>query len=289
MTLRERMTRDLRVRGLSPVTQKSYLNSITNLAIFFGKSPEKLTLENILDYQYHLLTERKLGPNTINQINSAIRFLYKVTLDNHIAVEKIPNLKKPKSLPIVLSKEEMFRLIQHTSTILDKALLSTFYATGLRLRELINLKVEDIDSDRMIINVRRGKGGKDRIVQLSSGLLKLLRNYWVTGRPKTESPYLFPGRGKSGQLPRKTISDMLHTCVKHAKIRKKVTPHTLRHSFATHLLENGTNIVCIQALLGHSSITTTMIYLHLRNDFINQIDSPLDALFPAADYTGGDR
>ena len=271
--LRQRMLEDMTIRNFSPHTQKQYIIYVAAFAKHFGQSPEQLGLEEIRSFQLFLLERRGVCAATLNVAVSALRFLYGVTLQQDWDIQMIPYAKKPKKLPIVLSQEEVPRLIQIVRNMMYRIVLMTTYAAGLRVSEVTQLKVTDIDGERMCIRVEQGKGRKDRYVMLSAKLLHHLRQYWRIYKPQD---WLFHGR-QNGHLPISTVQAVCKKARVEAGIRKEVTPHTLRHSFATHLLEAGTDIRTIQLLLGHRSLNSTMIYTHvLRQKGIRPVKSPLD-------------
>jgi site-specific recombinase XerD len=260
--LRQRFLDDLRLRNYSPRTRKTYLEHVVRFARHFRRSPEHLGPDDIRAYQLYLLNERHASWSSFNQAVCALRFLYRVTLQAPFPVEMIPYGKKPKSLPDVLSREEVARLFAHVSRPLERLMLQTAYACGLRAAELLALKVADIDSGRMLLWVRHGKGGKDRAVPLSPALLEALRGYWLAFRPTT---WLFPGGTPSGQRSLGGLQRVCRRAVLDAGFTKKVSLHTLRHSYATHLLEAGVDLLTIQRLLGHRDLQTTARYVHLTD------------------------
>lgn len=283
--LRLQMLEELERRNYSPSTIRSYLSTIEDLARYFGRRPDQLEPEHIRRYQVHLLRERRLAPNTVNQRTGALRFFFITTLRKPWSVADTPYPKTTVRLPKVLSKEQVERLIESASTPLYRLILMTLYATGVRRAELANLKIADIDSERMVIHVRAGKGGKDRDVMLSQTLLDELRQYWRCLRKKPKV-WLFPGnRWHSGEKPM-TTKVPWQAC-RDASIRAglgtEVHPHTLRHCFATHLLEAGADLRTIQMLLGHRDLEETTIYLHISSLHIRATPSPLDMLRTPAD------
>lgn len=273
--LREQMKIDLELKGFSPNTQKLYLTHIRQFAEHFMKSPLDLGESEIKEYLHFLITERNLSNSYISSSYSALKFLYETTLKRQWEMEGIPRTKKQKRLPVVLSKEEVKRLIDVTTNIKHKAILTTIYSAGLRVSEAANLKLNDIDSGNMQIRVEQGKGNKDRYTILSDKTLELLRQYYKLYRPVT---WLFPGASQDSPLTSRTIQKVFEQSKQKAAISKDVTVHSLRHSFATHLLEVGTDIYHIQLLLGHSSVKTTSIYIHLTNKNLLKLKSPLDAI-----------
>jgi integrase/recombinase XerD len=279
--LRKAMLEELQRRNLSPITTRIYLRCVGEFAHYFGKSPDQLGPEQIRGYQAHLFTDRKLGAIAVTQHLSALRFLFLHTLKRPWMLTDMAIPKRPIRLPEVLSREEVERLISCAATPLHRIWLLTLYATGMRRDELIHLKVTDIDSARMLIHIRQGKGRKDRDIVLSPRLLDELRDYCRRANPKPRT-FLFPGRGRhqSVDLPLtgKSIFDAVQQAAKRAGIKKHVHPHTLRHSFATHLLESGTDLYTIQLLLGHADLKTTSRYLHLSERHLKAAASPLDSL-----------
>jgi site-specific recombinase XerD len=274
------MTDDLRIRNYAPDTQKAYIDHVAKFAEHFGKSPEHLGPEQIREYQIHLLERQGYSYSEFNRAVCALRFVYKHTLGRHWMIERIPFPRGPKKLPVVLSRQEVNRLFGATSNLKHRAMLMTAYASGPRLSELIHLRLMDIDSERKVIRIHQGKGRKDRYTLLPDSLLQVLRTYWKTYGSKTYclSDWLFPGRPPERPLCRSSVEEFCRKAAKAAGIRKRVTPHTLRHSFATHLLEAGTDLRTIQVLLGHRSLRTTSIYLHVSSHAIFSTKSPLDLL-----------
>ena len=273
--LRKRMQEELQRRNYSESTTICYLRQITEFAKHFRRSPAQLGPEEIKQFQLYLVQEKKVSWATYIQTTAALRFLYVKTLGRAFMAEKIPYPKRPKRLPTVLSQEEITRLLDSTRTLKHRALLMVLYGAGLRVSEACRLTVDDIDSSRMVIHVRQAKGNKDRDVMLSPVLLETLRRYWKASRPK---PWIFPGYGPDKPMTTKSVFLMVRSIASRAKITKTVSPHTLRHSFATHLLESGTDLRTIQLLLGHADVRTTIIYLQVSQQHIRKIVSPLDQL-----------
>jgi site-specific recombinase XerD len=273
------MLEELQRRNYSAITTRNYLRVVGDFAKYFGKSPDKLGPNELRTYQAHLLTERKLTPGTVVNRVAALRFFFVKTLKRHQFRDFLPYPRDRRRLPTVLSREEVARLINAAGTLFRRTLLTTLYATGMRRSELIHLKVSDIDSQRMIIRVVEGKGGKDRDLPLSPALLETLREYWRWRKPKL---YLFPTRTCRHKLDQpisdKTVWIACSDAARRAGIRKRVTPHTLRHSWATHLLEAGTDLRTIQVLLGHGDLETTAQYLHLSQRHLQAVTNPLDGL-----------
>ena len=277
--LRKMMLEELQRRNYSAITTRNYLRVVTEFAKCFGKSPDKLGPNELRTYQAYLLTECKLTPGTVVNRVAALRFFFVKTLKRHQFRDFLPYPQDRRRLPTVLSREEVARLINAAGTLFRRTLLMTLYATGMRRSELARLKVSDIDSQRMIIRVVEGKGGKDRDLPLSPSLLETLREYWRWRKPKT---YLFPSRdprrGPEQPISDKTVWIACSEAARRAGIRKRVTPHTLRHSWATHLLEAGTDLRTIQVLLGHGDLETTAQYLHLSQRHLQAVNNPLDSL-----------
>jgi len=273
------MLEELQRRNYSAITTRNYLRVVTDFAKHFGKSPDKLGLNELRTYQAYLLRERKLTPGTvINQV-AALRFFFVKTLKRHQFRDFLPYPQDGRRLPTVLSREEVSRLINAAGTLFRRTLLMTLYGTGMRRSELAHLKVGDIDSQRMIIRVVAGKRSKDRDLPLSPALLETLREYWRWRKPKV---YLFPTRMRRVQseepISDKTVWIASNEAAHRAGIHKRVTPHTLRHSWATHLLEAGTDLRTIQVLLGHGDLETTAQYLHLSQRHLQSVVNPLDGL-----------
>jgi site-specific recombinase XerD len=279
------MLEELQRRNLSPITTRIYLHSVEEFAQYFKTPPDQLGLEHVRQYQAHLFTDRKLEAVSVAQQVSALRFLFLKTLKRPWLVDDIPVPKRPIRLPEILSREEVERLIQYAASPLHRIWLLILYATGIRRQELVQLKIEDIDSDRMLIRIRQGKGKKDRNVMLSPRLLQELRDYWRSANPKPKT-YLFPSKSThpTGDAPMtsKSVWDAVQQAAARAGLGKRVHPHTLRHCFATHLLESGVDLRTIQLLLGHADLKTTSRYLHLSERHLKATASPLDSLTLAA-------
>jgi site-specific recombinase XerD len=255
--LRQRMTEDMEIRNLSHNTQLSYLQQVSSLAKYFQRSPETLGPEEIRAYQVHVTTERKLAPASLCIIASALRFLYKVTLKREWVDTEIPLPKKPFKLPVILSREEVAHFLDSIASLKHRTILMTAYAAGLRISEVTHLKITDIDSQRMMLRVAQGKGQKDRFVMLSPHLLEVLRAYWKLTRPKK---WLFPGDIPGRPISKDAVEQACQKAHRVSGIKKPITPHSLRHGFATHLLESGTDVRRIQLLMGHRSLATTARY-----------------------------
>ena len=251
--LRRRMIEDMTVRNLSPATQRSYVSAVAKFSRHLGRSPDRLNLEDVRAFQVHLVSIGISWP-ALNQIVCALRFFYGVTLGEATIPERIPYAREPRKLPVVLSADEVVAFLEAVPSLKSRAALTAAYAAGLRTSEVVGLRVEDIDSARGVIVVRGGKGGKDRHVMLSPQLLGILRAYWRLARPPR---YLFPGRDDDHSLSPTVLHAACRSAAKAAGLAKRVTIHTLRHSFATHLLESGTDIRIIQVLLGHQNLSST--------------------------------
>ncbi len=274
--LRQRMTEDMQVRNFSPNTQSSYLQQVSSFARYFERSPALLLPEDIRSYQVYLTNEKKLSPSSIHVCVSALRFLYGVTLKRDwIFDEIIPSPKAPKKLPIVLSQEEVLLFLGCVESVKHRTILTACYAAGLRISEAVHLKPNAIDRQRMVIRVEQGKGQKDRYVMLSPKLLETLIDYWRIVRPKE---WLFPGDIPGRPLTRDAVGDACHSAHRRSGLTKPVTPHSLRHAFAVHLLESGTDVRTIQLLLGHRSLATTAQYLRIATSKVCATTSPLELL-----------
>ena len=271
--LRRRMIEDMRLRNFSPCTERSYIHYVAEFALHFNTSPEHLGLDDIRNYQLYLIEQRQLSASSINIFISAIQFLYTVTLEMPWGSKRFTRMKVPESLPVVLSHDEVTALFHYIGILKHRAVLMLCYGSGLRISEACSLKAAHIDSDRMLIRVEKGKGAKDRYTVLSRTLLELLRRYWKIQHP---TDYLFPGAHAGTHVQPATIQEICRDACRMAGIEKRVTPHTLRHSFATHLLENGTDTRAIQVLLGHSRIDTTARYTAVTPQTVSRIVSPLD-------------
>ncbi len=274
--LRDRMIQDLTLTGYSPSTARIYLHYARSFAKYFKRSPAEMGKNEVREYLLHLLDERKLSHETYRQAHAAIKFLYTVTLERAIEVETIPRHRRQRAqLPDVLSGTEVEALFGAVRSPKYRVALMAIYAGGLRVSEACRLQVEDIDSKRGVIHIRQGKGAKDRYIMLSERLLIALREYWKLSRP---SGYLFPGQHGKGHVAPCSVRATLACAAVEAGIKKKVTPHVLRHCFATHLLELGENIRVIQVLLGHSHIDSTAGYTSVSSQRIQRVRSPLDVL-----------
>ena len=277
--LRKMMLDELQRRNYSEHTARSYLRTVSEFCRYFNKSPDKLGPAQIREYQAHLLRDKKHAPATVVQEVCALRFLFVKTMRRHYLLDHLPFPKAPSKLPTVLSPEEVSRLIGAATNAYHRILLVTLYATGVRVSELCHLKVRDIDSERMMLRVERGKGGRDRLLPLSATLLEELREYWRWMKPKS---YLFPGmvRGLRADVPLTTKIPWIacQQAAERAGLAKHISPHTMRHSYATALYDSGTDLRVIQVLLGHSSLEHTMVYVHLSHRHIESVLNPLDGL-----------
>ena len=274
--LRQRFIEDMQLRNLAPGTQRSYIHYVAEFARYFIRSPEQLDLEAVRQYQLHLLQERKLSAESVNTFISAVQFLYLQTLEMPWRKEDFPRSRVPQKLPIVLSPDEVRRLFEHIPGVKNRAALMLCYGAGLRVSEAVAVKISDIDSQRKLVRVEQGKGGKDRYSMLSPALLKLLRTYWRIVRPS--GPWLFPSWRPERHLKSASLQCACREAWQLAGLPKRVSPHTLRHSFATCLLDNGVDTRVIQVLLGHSRIDTTARYTAVSPAKIAATSSPLDQL-----------
>jgi integrase/recombinase XerD len=273
--LRRRMIEDLILRNRAPQTIRLYTGWVADFARHFHAPPDQLGPEHVRSYLLHLVQERQVSWNIYRQARLALQFFYKVTLGQEWVVAKVARPEAPKTLPVVLSTDEMARFLDALKNPKHRALLMTAYAGGLRLSEVAHLRVEDIDSARMVIRVRQGKGHKDRDVMLSPRLLMVLREYWATYRP---GPFLFPGRRPDRPISLRAVQLVCERALAASGLGKRVHMHTLRHRFATHLLESGTDLRTIQVLLGHHSFSTTARYLHVTTAALQSTRSPFDGL-----------
>ena len=273
--LRQRMIEDMRLRGLAAATQRSYLHYVSEYAKFFQSSPDRLDLEAVRQYTLHLIQERQFSPETINGFLAAVRFLYLVTLEMPWRDEDFPHRQPvPNKVPTVLSPQEVFVFLDAIGGVKNRTVLTVCYGAGLRISEAVALRVRDIDSARMLLRVENGKGGKPRFALLSPRLLEILRAYFRMVRPRGE--WLFPSWRREQHLNAASVQQACRDAVQQTGLSKHVSPHTLRHSFATHLLENGEDIRVIQALLGHERIDTTARYAAVTPARFARTVSPLD-------------
>ena len=282
--LRDRMETDLKLGGYSPSTRKIYLLYARRFAKHHMRSPAEMGEAEIRRYLLYMVEEKKISRETYRQIRAALIFLYTVTLKRQTEVEHLPVRRKKVKLPVVLSGTEIKTLLDAIRVDKYRAIVMAQYAGGLRISEACRLRAEDIDSKRMVIHIRAGKGGRDRYTVLSDRFLAYLRGYWRTHRP---TEWLFAGKTVVGHACPNTVRNVFHAAVASTGISKKITPHVLRHCFATHLMESGVDIAVIQALLGHGSLRATEVYTHVSVEHIGRVKSPLDLLgTPAAKPLG---
>ena len=274
--LRQRMIEDMQLRNFATTTQRSYIHYVADFAKHFNRSPQDLDLEAVRQYQLHLAQERKLSPQSINTFVSAVQFLYLVTLEMPWEKHDFPRARLEEKLPVVLAPDEVQRFLDQVTGVKHRAVLLTCYGSGVRISEAVSLKLSDIDSHRMLIRVEHGKGGKDRYSMLSPCLLEILRAYCRILRPA--GPWLFPSWRPHLHLTAGAVQTVCREAWQRSGLGKRVTPHMLRHSFATHLLERGVDTRVIQALLGHSRIDTTARYVAVSPATVSAAASPLDQL-----------
>jgi site-specific recombinase XerD len=272
--LRRRMIEDMTIRKFAPKTQSSYLRAVKNFTVFLGRAPDQASAEDLRRYQLHLASSGVATPS-LNATVTALRFFFAVTLGHREVTDRMPFVREPRKLPVVLSPEEVARFLEAAPGLKYRAALSVAYGAGLRASEVVSLKISDIDSTRMVIRVEQGKGRKDRYVMLSPPLLELLRAYWKAARPRG---WLFPGRDRINPLTPRQLNRACHAAAQAAGIDKRVSLHTLRHSFATHLLEQKVDIRVIQVLLGHKKLDTTALYSQVATRTIREVRSPLEQL-----------
>jgi integrase/recombinase XerD len=282
--LRQHMIEDMTIRNLSPATRQSYIYAVAKYSRHFKRSPDRLGMDEVRTYQLHLIAQ-KFSWSHINQVSCALRFFYGVTLGRPEAFVSIVNGKEPDKLPPILHREEVERFLAAVPGLRNRVALATAYAAGLRIGEVVQLKVSSIDSAGMLLHVEDAKGGKERYAMLSPQLLKILRGYWRLARPGS---WLFPGREPGTHVSRAAVQDACRVARRRAQIKKRVTAHTLRHSFATHLLESGTDIRIIQVLLGHARVDTTAKYAQVAPRLIAATPSPIDQLSLEAMKLSGD-
>ncbi len=274
--LRRRMIEDMAIRKLTPKTQQGYIRNVKAFAAFLGRSPGTASGEDVRRFQLHL-TSSGAGTPKINSTVTALRFFFDVTLDRADIAKRLAFVYEPRKVPVVLSPEEVVRFLEAAPGIKYKAALSVAYGAGLRVSEVVSLKISDVESKRMMLRVEQGKGRKDRYAMLSPRLLKLLRDWYRVAQPQG---WLFPGQNPINPMTTRQLTRACHAAAHIAEITKRVTPHTLRHSFATHLLEQKVDIRVIQVLLGHAKLDTTALYTHVATNTIREIMSPLDRLTP---------
>jgi site-specific recombinase XerD len=273
--LRRRMIEDMTIRNFDPRTQQTYMRSVRGCCRYCGRAPAELTFEDVRQYQLHL-TQSGLAPASINGAMVALRFFFRVTLQRADAVDYIPIVREPQRLPVVLTPAEIASVLEAAPGLKWRTALSVAYGAGLRASEVVGLKVSDIDSERMRIRVEQGKGRRDRDALLSPHLLAVLRNWWKVARPPV---WLFPNRLTAfDHVTPRSLSRAFHDAVQRAGIKKAVSLHTLRHCFATHLLEQDVDVRVIQVLLGHKKLETTAVYTHVAAKTLDGVESPLDLL-----------
>ncbi len=278
--LRLRMTRDMEVRGFTACTQRGYIAAVRNFTVFFGRSPDRADKEDLRRFQHHMRMEGA-SATTMNAAVSALRFFFGVTLERGDAQVGMTTVRQPIRLPVILSPAEVARLLEHAPGLKARAALSLAYGAGLRASEVVSLKVTDIDSERQVIRVEQGKGRKDRYAMLADDLLELLRTWWRAGYEKgvmLPGGWLFPGQNPVNHLTARQLSRIFHGAKDAAEIGKKVSLHTLRHCFATHLLEQKVDIRIIQVLLGHTKLNTTAHYSQVDSRTLKAVKSPLELL-----------
>jgi site-specific recombinase XerD len=281
--LRQRMLDDMRMRKLEPKTQAGYLRAVRQLAVFLKGSPDSATIEDLRRFQLDMV-DRGTSPITLNATITGLKFFFGVTLDRGALMSKMQPVHVPRTLPVVLSRDEVARLIAAAPNQKCQTALSIAYGTGLRVSEVIALKVSDIDSQRMTLRIEQGKGNKDRYAMLSPVLLERLRSWWRVAHAQGKmlpNGWLFPGLDPVDPLSARQLNRAIHAAAEAARIDKRVSMHTLRHSFATHLLEQKVDIRVIQVLLGHKRLETTSIYTHVATEILREVVSPLERLQPA--------
>jgi len=278
--LRQRMLEDMALRKLAPQTQSHYLRAVINFTRFLGRAPDTATPEDLRRYQLHLV-ETGTTSSSLNAAITALRFFFAVTLDRAEAMAKMSPVREPRKLPVVLSREEVARLIEAAGTPKYQAALSVAYGAGLRASEVVAIKVGDIDRARMTLRVEQGKGRKDRYAMLSPMLLEYLRAWWRAGRAQgklLDGGWLFPGQNPVKAISTRQLNRICHMAADAAEIDKRVSMHTLRHSYATHLLEQKVDIRVIQVLLGHKRLETTALYTQVATEVLREVASPLESL-----------
>ena len=280
--LRQRMIEDMSLRKLAPRTQSDYLRAIKNFTRFLGRPPDTATAEDLRRYQLHIV-ERGISNITLNATITALRFFFVVTLDHGELMAKMSSVREPRKLPVILSREEVARLIACAGNLKYQAILSVAYGAGLRASEVASLKINDIDSTRMTLRVEQGKGHKDRYAMLSAVLLECLRDWWRDAHARgkmLDGGWLFPGQNPINPIGTRQLNRACHAAAVAAEIDKRVSMHTLRHSFATHLLEDKVDIRVIQVLLGHKKLETTALYAQVATGILREVISPLESLTP---------
>ncbi|TXH91091.1 site-specific integrase [Thauera aminoaromatica] len=281
--LRQRMTDDMRMRKLSPKTQSGYIRAVRQFAAYLGRSPDTASTEDLRNYQLHLV-DQGISPVSLNAAISGLKFFFDITLDRAELMARMQPVRVPRTLPVVLSPEEVSRLIAAAGNLKHQTALSVAYGAGLRASEVVALKVGDVDSQRMTLRIEQGKGRKDRYAMLSPVLLERLRVWWKVARAQgkmLDGGWLFPGLNPIESLSTRQLNRAIHAAAEAAQIDKRVSMHTLRHSFATHLLEQKVDIRVIQVLLGHKKLETTALYTQVATDLLREVISPLERLQPA--------
>ena len=282
--LRQRMIEDMSLRKLAPRTQSGYIRAIKNFTRFLGRPPDTATAEDLRRYQLHIV-ERGISNITLNATITALRFFFVVTLDHGELMAKMSSVREPRKLPVILSREEVARLIACAGNLKYQAILSVAYGAGLRASEVASLKINDIDSTRMTLRVEQGKGHKDRYAMISPVLLECLRDWWRDAHARgkmLDGGWLFPGQNPINPIGTRQLNRACHAAAVAAEIDKRVSMHTLRHSFATHLLEDKVDIRVIQVLLGHKKLETTALYAQVATGILREVISPLESLTPPA-------
>jgi site-specific recombinase XerD len=280
--LRQRMIEDMRMRKLNPHTQDGYIRAVRKFAKYLGRSPDTATVEDLRNFQLHLV-DHGISPVTLNATITGLKFFFDITLNRAELMARMQPVHVPRTLPVILSREEAGRLIAAARNLKHQTILSVAYGTGLRASEVVALKVGDIDSQRMTLRIERGKGDKDRYAMLSPVLLERLRTWWKVARAQgkiLDGGWLFPGMNPIESLSTRQLNRIVRDAAEAAKIDKRISMHTLRHSFATHLLEQKVDIRVIQVLLGHKRLDTTALYTQVATDILRKVVSPLDTLHP---------
>lgn len=281
--LRQRMLDDMRMRKLSDKTQSHYLRAVRRFAAYLGRPPDTASAEELRRYQLHLVDEG-ISPASLNAAISGLKFFFDITLDHPEAMSRMQPVHLPRTLPVILSRAEVARLIEAAGNLKHQTALSVAYGAGLRVSEVVALKIGDVDSQRMTLRIEQGKGQKDRYALLSPVLLGRLRAWWRVARAQGKMPdggWLFPGLNPFNPLSTRQMERAIHAAAEAAQIDKRVSMHTLRHSFATHLLEAKVDIRVIQVLLGHKKLETTALYAQVATDILREVVSPLEQLYPA--------
>ncbi len=273
--LRQRMIQDMQLHGFSPKTQRCYIDAVRNLARHYDRSPDLLSEEDVRHFFLHLINEKQAARSTVTIHLSGIKFLFEKTLQRPWPVFQVVKPAKRKKLPVVLAPDEIRSILALVRSPVQEMALTLIYACGLRLSEGACVRSDDIDTKRMLVWVRNGKGGKDRCVPLPEPILDVLQHYWRKGHPQ---PWLFPSRRKDGPISPSSLQKTFRDALRESGINKKASVHTLRHSYATHLLERGVDLRIIQKLLGHTCVRTTFVYVHLTSRIVDRLNSSLNAL-----------